>query len=373
MSFIQKNFKSYFFLTNKYIIGGNDMISNYEYQFMNAAIDIYQHGYEEKNERTGISTRRKSHVSFSVDLQKEFPILTSKHCMWKSAIDEILWIFQKQSNNIHDLNSHIWDKWADEEGSIGTAYGYQVKKYSQVQRLLELLSNDHSSRRAVMDLWNFGDIDEMHLTPCVYTSVWDAVDGKLNVLVTSRSCDLLLGGVFNMIQYAALCHMFARHLKLEPGQMTFIAADCHIYMNQEEGFGNWVKQYKQELAYGRYNSIKTGEEQDMFRQQLIDDYNNSIIETTNAVLKYRDEHVEELSKEEYDEAENVIEHNTELIKTKLKEMLEALSSEEYERAYNAKPFLWLNPEVTDFFDFTMDDIKIQGYDHLGKISMPVAQ
>lgn len=146
---------------------------------------------------------------------------------------------QKQSNNIHDLNAHIWDEWADEQGSIGKAYGYQVAKevrvskeesyVNQVSYVLDRLQKDSSDRRAVIDLWNVDDIGDMRLCPCCYSSIWTVIDGKLNCMLIQRSADYLVGVPFNTTQYAVLTHLFARHLGIKPGILTHCMADAHIY------------------------------------------------------------------------------------------------------------------------------------------------
>lgn len=212
---------------------------SYEEQYYNILKEINENGYCQKNERTGIATLRIPHAVIQVNLQKEFPILKCKEVFWKSALHEILWIMQKQSNNIHDLKPHIWDEWADENGLIGKAYGYQVGKEittrdkehfnSQVHYVLETLAKDSSDRRCVINLWNVDELSEMNLVPCCFVSVWNIIDGKLNCLLTQRSADYLVGVPFNTTQYAMLTHLFARHLGVEPGQITHIMADCHIY------------------------------------------------------------------------------------------------------------------------------------------------
>lgn len=190
-------------------------------------------------------TKRTWGVSFTVDLQKEFPILKSKHVAAKSAIREILWIMCKQSNNIHDLIPHIWDKWADEDGSIRKSYGYQVRRTTkhggwiynnQVDYVLNLLTKDPSSRHAVIDLWRCDELSEMNLCPCVYTSHFAILDGKLNCMVTQRSGDYLVGVPFNTTQYAFLTMAFARHLGVEPGILIHNISDAHVYESQ---YGNF--------------------------------------------------------------------------------------------------------------------------------------
>jgi len=221
------------------------MKNAYEKQYMDILKDIRDNGFEQKNERTGVATRRIPHAVICVDLQKEFPILKKKQVFWKSAIEEILWTMQKQSNNIKDLRPHIWDQWADENGSIGKAYGYQVKMFKQVDYVLDRLAKDSSDRRAVIDLWNAHDLAEMNLVPCCYTSVWNIINGKLNCLLTQRSADFPVGVPFNTTQYAALTHLFARHLGVVPGQLTHVMADAHIYVNQLDGVNEMIRRFEE--------------------------------------------------------------------------------------------------------------------------------
>jgi thymidylate synthase len=215
----------------------------YEEQYLSILKDIYENGYKEENKRTGIVTRRIPHAVISVDLAEEFPILKSKSVNWKTAAKEILWIMQKGSNNINDLDAHIWDAWADADGSIGKSYGYQIKKFDQVHRMLDALAKDPSDRRQVMTLWNEADKAEMNLVPCCHTTTWTVVNGKLNCLLDQRSSDFPLGVPFNTTQYAILTHMFAAHLRLEPGHLLHVMADAHIYENQIEGVETQLARY----------------------------------------------------------------------------------------------------------------------------------
>ena len=218
---------------------------SYEEQYCTILKNIMENGSEEINERTAVKTKRLPNQIIKVDLQKEFPILRSRQVFWKSAIEEILWIMQKQSNNIHDLHSHIWDKWASEDGSIGKSYGYQVAKpvntvqngefvrYSdQVHYVLETLKKDSSDRRCVINLWDCEELANMNLNPCCFSSVWNLDGGKLNCLLTQRSGDYPVGVVFNTTQYAALTYLFAAHLGVEPGSLLHVIADAHVYKNQ---------------------------------------------------------------------------------------------------------------------------------------------
>jgi len=171
------------------------------------------------------------------DLSEEFPILTLRRTYWKSAIDEILWIWQKKSNNIHDLNSHVWDQWADENGSIGKAYGYQlgVKHHykegnmDQVDRVLFDLKNNPASRRIMTNIYNFADLSEMALYPCAYSMTFNVTGKKLNAILNQRSQDFLAANNWNVVQYAALTCMMARVSGLVPGEFIHVIADAHIY------------------------------------------------------------------------------------------------------------------------------------------------
>ena len=228
------------------------MINSYETQYISNLEFIFSWGTEEKNERTGIKTRRLFSTQIFVNLEKEFPILLSKKVNWKVAVDEILWIMQKQSNRTSELNSHIWDSWTGEDGTIGKSYGYQVGQKvkrdgvvydNQVQYVLETLKKDPSNRQCVINMWNVSELGEMNLVPCVYSSIWSIINGRLNCMLVQRSADYPVGVPFDTTQYAILTHMFARHLGVKPGYLTHVMADSHIYENQVKGvkkqFDQW--------------------------------------------------------------------------------------------------------------------------------------
>ncbi|RRD94259.1 thymidylate synthase [Clostridiales bacterium COT073_COT-073] len=170
-------------------------------------------------------------------LAEEFPILTLRPTGFKSAIDEILWIWQKKSNNIHDLNSKIWDSWADENGSIGKAYGYQLgvkHKYQegmfdQVDRVLFDLKHNPYSRRIMTNLYVHQDLSEMNLYPCAYSMTFNVTDGRLNGILNQRSNDVLVANNWNVVQYSVLLHMLAQVSGLEVGEFVHVIADAHIY------------------------------------------------------------------------------------------------------------------------------------------------
>ena len=171
------------------------------------------------------------------DLQKEFPITTLRRTAFKSAIDELLWIWQKKSNNIHALHSHIWDSWADETGSIGKAYGYQLSvkhhypegDFDQVDRVLYDLKNNPRSRRILTNIYNHHDLSEMGLYPCAYSMTFNVSGNKLNAILNQRSQDMLVANNWNVVQYAVLVHMMAQVSGLEAGEFVHVVADAHIY------------------------------------------------------------------------------------------------------------------------------------------------
>ena len=171
------------------------------------------------------------------DLSQEFPMMTLRRTAWKSAADEIFWIWQKKSNNIHDLNSHIWDSWADENGSIGKAYGYQLGvkhqykegMFDQVDRILYDLKNNPGSRRILSNIYNHQDLHEMGLYPCAYSMTFNVAGGRLNAILNQRSQDMLTANNWNVCQYALLTLMFAQVSGLKPGEFVHVVADAHIY------------------------------------------------------------------------------------------------------------------------------------------------
>ena len=171
------------------------------------------------------------------DLKKEFPILTVRRQYFKSAVDELLWIWQKKSNNVHELGSRIWDAWADESGSIGKAYGYQlgVKHHypegdmDQVDRVIWDLKHNPVSRRIMTNLYTFADLSEMALYPCAYSMTFNVSGSTLNGILNQRSQDMLTANGWNVMQYAALLLMLAQVSGLEAGELVHVIADAHIY------------------------------------------------------------------------------------------------------------------------------------------------
>ena len=274
--------------------------------FKSMCKDILENGVDTKGEKVrphwedgeSAYTIKKFGVVNRYDLSKEFPAMTIRPLAFKSCIDEILWIWQKKSNNIKDLKSHIWDSWADETGSIGKAYGYQLGikniysdgKMDQVDRVLCDLKNNPYSRRIMTNMYNHSELCEMNLYPCAYSMTFNVTKKAdsdklvLNAILNQRSQDVLTANNWNVCQYAILMHIFAQVCDMEVGELVHVIADAHIY----------------------------------------------------------DRHVE-------------------IIK-------DLMEREEYDA-----PKLWINPEVKDFYGFTVDDFKLIDYKHGEKVeNIPVA-
>lgn len=268
--------------------------------FVDMCRDIIENGYSSEGQivrpvwedGTPAHTIKQFGVVNRYDLGEEFPALTLRPTAIKSAVDELLWIWQRKSNNIKDLKSSIWDEWADEEGFIGKAYGYQLGvKYKfphgemdQVDNVLWQLKNQPYSRRILTNIFNFADLMEMGLEPCAYSMTFNVTGTKLNGILNQRSQDILAANNWNVVQYAVLIHMFAQVSGLEAGTLIHVISDAHIY----------------------------------------------------------DRHV-----------------------PIIKEMLE--------RPQFPAPKFTLNPEITNFYDFTVDDILIEDYQKNPQIkSIPIA-
>lgn len=277
--------------------------------------NILTNGVQVAN-RTGIDTIKLPSAHFQLNVGEEFPILTTKQLFIRQAVLEMLWIYQAQSNDVRWLqerNVHIWDLWQiDENGdwrdektgevlkhfdpkfanTIGTAYGYIVKRFKLMDRLIASLKNNVNDRRRVISLWQDEYLDTAVLPSCVWSSEWDVTNGTLNAWVHQRSCDVPLGLPFNVTQYAVLLKMLAQVTGLKAGTIDWSIKDAHIYVNQVDG---------------------------------------------------------------------------------IKEQLERFHTKGDLKA----PELWLNPEIKDFYDFDsskdIKDIKLIGYEHMGKIKFPLAQ
>ncbi len=268
--------------------------------------DIIDNGTDTKGEKvrphwpdgTPAYTIKKFGVVNRYDLRKEFPILTLRSTSLKLCTDELLWIWQKKSNNIHDLGSHIWDEWADEDGSIGKAYGYQMQvkhKYKEgmfdmVDRVLWDLKHNPYSRRIMTNIYTFSDLSEMNLYPCAYSMTFNVTKDKdsgrlvLNAILNQRSNDVMTANNWNVVQYAVLLHMIAQVSDMEAGELVHVIADAHIY----------------------------------------------------------DRHIPMIE--------------------------EMLKREPY-----PAPKFWINPDIRNFYDFTVDDVKLENYQHHEQIkNIPVA-
>ena len=219
--------------------------------FIDMCSDIIENGYSTEGEKvrpkwpdgTYAYTIKKFGVVNRYDLSKEFPAITLRKTYIRSAIDEILWIWQKKSNNVHDLSSHIWDEWADEDGSIGKAYGYQLGKkhkykegeMDQVDRVLFDLKENPFSRRIMTNIYVHQDLHEMNLYPCAYSMTFNVThkegDEKLtlNAILNQRSQDVLAANNWNVCQYAVLMHMLAQVCDMQVGELVHVIADAHIY------------------------------------------------------------------------------------------------------------------------------------------------
>lgn len=275
-----------------------DRLTKYDYYYLSIANKILSEG-EMRDNRTGIRAISLPHVCITIDLEEDgFPILASKFVGFKTAVKELLWIWQMQSNDVRklqDMNVHIWDEWMQEDGTIGKAYGYQLAKYKQVDNLIKTIKEDPTSRRMITTLWNIEDLPEMALQPCAFQTLWNINKGKLNCMLTIRSNDWFLGNPFNVAQYAALVHMIAQVTNYKPGKLTVCINDAHIYENH-------IPQIQEQLG-------------------LVD----------------------------------------------MNEMFDTFITDRF-----CKPKLVLNEDIKDFYDFTIDDIKLDGYIPGPKIKAEVA-
>ena len=213
--------------------------------FVNMCQEILDNGFSSEGQKvrpkwedgTPAHTIKTFGVVNRYNLQEEFPALTLRPTAIKSAVEEMLWIWQKKSNNVNDLKTRIWDSWADETGSIGKAYGYQLGvKYQfaqgemdQVDNVIWQLKNTPYSRRIMSNIYNFGDLMEMGLEPCAYSMTFNVTGNKLNGILNQRSQDILAANNWNVVQYSVLIYMLAQVCGYEPGELVHVIADAHIY------------------------------------------------------------------------------------------------------------------------------------------------
>ena len=249
-------------------------MAKWDKEYLTLCKKILEEGREVEN-RTGINTIKIPDYHFKFDLGEEFPFLTTKQLFYRQAIVELLWIYQAQSNDVRwlqDRNVHIWDEWEiDEDGkwratqmlpdgngnlvrqniekdfgkewahTIGTAYGWIVREYKQMDKLLDTIKNNPRDRRMLISLWQNAHLDTAVLPSCVWSSEWDVTDGKLNAWVHQRSCDVPLGLPFNVTQYSVLLYMLAHVNNLKPGTLNWSIKDAHIYVNQIEGIKEQIR------------------------------------------------------------------------------------------------------------------------------------
>ena len=215
--------------------------------YRQTCLDILNNGFSDENlevrpkwpDGTPAHTIKKFGVVNRYNLKEEFPLMTLRRTYWKSALDELLWIWQKKTNLVSELGSHVWDEWADEEGTIGKAYGYQLGvKYQfnkgqepmdQVDRVLYDLKHNPASRRILTNIYNFHDLHEMNLYPCAYSMTFNVSGNTLNGILNQRSQDMLAANNWNVCQYSMLLMMMAQATGLEAGELVHVIADCHIY------------------------------------------------------------------------------------------------------------------------------------------------
>jgi len=236
------------------------MQNNFDKQYIRLCEKIIKNGQRVQN-RTGVDTLKLFGETLRFDLSKEFPILTSKFVAFKSAVLEMLWIYQVQSNDVRwlkDRGVKIWNEWAcDEQGNykgksygkefahtIGTAYGWIVREYELVQKIIKTLKTNPQDRRMIMSLWQNAHVGTATLPSCVWNSMWNVKDGKLNVVVSIRSSDVALGLPFNVTQYAVLAHLLAQVTGLEVGEMLWVLSDAHLYVDQIDGIKEQISIYK---------------------------------------------------------------------------------------------------------------------------------
>ena len=207
--------------------------------------DILENGFSDENlevrphwaDGTPAHTIKKFGVVNRYNLAEEFPIMTLRRTYWKSAVDELLWIWQKKSNRVADLGSHVWDEWVGEDGTIGKAYGYQLGikhqykegMFDQVDRVIYDLKHNPASRRILTNIYNFEDLHEMNLYPCAYSMTFNVTGDTLNAILNQRSQDMLTANNWNVVQYAVLVYMMAQVSGLVPGELVHVIADAHIY------------------------------------------------------------------------------------------------------------------------------------------------
>ncbi len=282
-------------------------MSKADWKYLEISQKILKQGYWDTKEKvrpnwpdgTPAHTVKLFGVNVNYNLQEEFPITALRYTNWKGAIDEILWIWQRKSNNINDLNAHIWDQWADEKGSIGKAYGYQVGKkrkfkegeFDQIDRIIWTLKNNPADRANIAELFNIDELAEMNLRPCVHHMQLDVTGDTLNMFLKQRSNDTLAAGNWNVVQYAALLEMLAQVSNLKPGVMQHEIVNAHIYDRHIPFFI--------ELTLGRLDEIQNRLNKFNLEQTPEqNDYINKILNSDESKTRYENiiNSIDELSK-----------------------------------------------------------------------------
>ncbi|MDR0999267.1 MAG: thymidylate synthase [Clostridiales bacterium] len=208
-------------------------MSAYDEQYLTIAENILNNGFLSNN-RTGVRAWKLPHQIMLFDLRVEFPILTVKKMPFKTAVKELLWIYRDQSSNVRLLQEqgvNIWDEWMMPDGTIGTSYGWVVREYKQVDKLIDSLVNNPDDRRMMINLWQIPHLETGALAPCCFLTMWDVCEGFLNCMLVQRSADWGLGVPFNTTQYAVLVHLLAQVAGLKPGLLTHVVNNAHIYEN----------------------------------------------------------------------------------------------------------------------------------------------
>jgi len=219
-------------------------LNNYDLQLQDNLEQIKKSEWVKDNrakwkDGSDVYTKRILHVVNRYDLSKAFPATTLRPTALGGGFKEVDWIHRKKSNNVNDLGMKIWDDWSDEEGSIGKGYGYQVNKPvfgydSQIDYILNEIKRNPSSRRLIVEMWNVNELHEMNLVPCCHHLNFSVDNGKLHLLLKQRSNDCIVANNFNVVEYALLVHMVARHTNLEVGTLTHVITDLHIYNKHVE-------------------------------------------------------------------------------------------------------------------------------------------
>lgn len=361
-------------------------MSRADYIFLKTTNSILKNGsWEQGNvrphwsDKTPAYTIKKFSVNNIYHLNEEFPITSLRNTNWRAAVDEILWIWIKKSNNINDLNSHIWDQWTDESGSIGEAYGAQVRKLSkykegmfdQMDRILYQLKNSVDIRRVIAELYVHEDLHKMHLYPCVHGLNFVVTDDKsgkltLNLLLNQRSNDTLAAGNWNVVQYAVLLHMIAQVCDMNVGDLSHIIADSHIYdrhipfvfdmtFSRAKQIQNRLKDSKLCEMIGMINDEKLREKFETFKREILE----SEVEFDSAIEVAKE--YEKMNKDEigldHNFSNEMRTYNQKTLETPQFECAEKIINEMYNNKEFEKilgyetPKLLLDKKVRDLYSF----------------------